>query len=204
MNSTNRTLNRAVLIVCAMLLAVAGVAALLWALRPAPAEHAMVKIERTVAAVVSDLSQSTVAIPGAGALPTALIVTFLAALILAVALTIFVFARGGGDVRDVAQIRASDGRTDVDRDVVGAVLNGALSARRDVLYSRTGVYLVKGTRTVRLAVVVCPGASLRDVLAAAERAIQDWDSLLGGESPVLIHLTDRGWLNRYRSAIRVR
>jgi len=87
--------------------------------------------------------------------------------------------------------------------VVDAVISGALAERPDVLSARTGVYLVGGRRTVRLAVTVRQGASLGDVLAAAERAIADWDSLLGGEDPILIHFTDRGWLGRYRSAARV-
>lgn len=204
MNSTNRILNRAVIFIFAVLLAAGGAAALLLALRPVWAESAVVNAERLIAGAVSDFAQATVAVPGAGEVPVALIAVFAGVLVLAVALTIFVFARGRGDVREVVRTRGSDGRTDVDRNVAAAVLADVLSARQDVLSSRTGVYLVKGRRTVRLAVTVRPGARLGDVLAAAERAVQDWDRLLGGETPILIHLTDRGWLNRYRSAIRVR
>ncbi|MGM7667667.1 hypothetical protein [Microbacterium sp. A93] len=204
MTSTNRTLNRVVLVLCALLLTVAGAAALLWAFRPGWAEEFLTEAERLIAGVLVGAAASTVTISGVGDVPIALIAALLAALILAVALTIFVFARGRGDVREVSRMAASDGRTDVDRNVVDVVLTGALTARPDVLSSRTGVYLVRGTRTVRLAVTVRQGASLGDVLAAAERAIKDWDSLLGGEIPILIHLTDRGWLDRYRSAIRVR
>lgn len=204
MTSTNRALNRAVLMICALMLAVAGAAALLWAFRPGWAEGFLAGVERLIADVLAGAAASTLVISGIGEVPIALIAAFIVALILAVALTVFVFARGRGDVREVARTEAADGRTNVDRNVVDAVLTGALASRPDVLSSRTGVYLVKGARTVRLAVTVRQGASLADVLAAAERAIKDWDSLLGGEIPILIHLTDRGWLDRYRSAIRVR
>lgn len=200
MNSTIRALNRAVLLIGGILSAVVGLAALLWAVRPAWAQSVLSDVEH---AVDTALNGSSVAV-GDIYVPTVLIAAFIAALILAVVLIVFVFARGRGSVLEVARVSEDDGRTDVDRNVVDTVLSGALSPRPDVLSARTGVYLVKGTRTVRIAVTVRQGASLGDVITAAERAIQDWDSLLGGETPVLIHLTDRGWLGRYRSAARVR
>ena len=200
MNSTNRVLNRIVLLVGGVLFAIAGIASLLWATRPAWAEGAMIDAELFIDSV---LTGSMMEIPGVGAVPVALIAALAIALVLAVVLVVFAFARGGGSVDEVASVRAEAGRTDVDRNVVDAVISGALAERPDVLSARTGVYLVGGRRTVRLAVTVRQGASLGDVLAAAERAIADWDSLLGGEDPILIHFTDRGWLGRYRSAARV-
>ena len=200
MNATNRVLNRAVLLIAGLLLAAAGAAALLWAWRPDRAQVVLSHVERSVD---DALQGQSVTVLGSD-IPVVLIAASVAALILAVALIIFVFARGRGSVHDVARIRADDGRTEVDRSVVDAVLSGALIACPDVVSARTGVFLVKGVRTVRLSVTVRQGASLGDVLAAAEQAIRDWDSLLGGETPILIHLTDRGWLGRYRSAVRVR
>jgi len=199
-NSTNRILNRAVLLIGGVLFAAVGLVALLWVWRPATVEPALAVVERSLD---DALHGQTAAVFGSD-IPVVLLAASAAALILAVALIIFVFARGRGGVHEVARIRADDGRTDVDRNVVDAVLSGALTARPDVLSARTGVFRVKGVRTVRLAVTVRQGASLGDVLAAAERVIRDWDSLLGGETPILIHLTDRGWLGRYRSAARVR
>ena len=201
MNSTNRVLNRTVLLLGGLLFAITSAAALLWAARPAWAESLLSDVETDVDALVNG---STAEIAGIGTVPVAFIVAFIAALMLVVALVIFVFARGRGEVSEVASERADDGRTDVDRNVVDAVLAGALAERPDVLSARTGVYLVRGTRIVRLAVTVRRGASLADVLAAAERAITDWESLLGAGTPILIHLTDRGWLGRHRSAVRVR
>lgn len=204
MNSTNRVLNRIVLAVCALLLAVVGAAAVLIGIRPVWADGLVRDAEHRVDAVIADLPTATISMPGAGNVPVVILAALAAALMLAIALTVFVFARGRGGVREVSRDAASDGRTIVDRNVVDDVLTGALSSRPDVLSSRTGVYLVRGARTVRLAVTVRKGASLGDVVTAAEHAISDWDSLLGGEIPVLIHLTDRGWLGRYRSAARVR
>ncbi|MGV2985012.1 hypothetical protein ACNPNP_15035 [Microbacterium sp. AGC85] len=200
MNSTNRILNRAVLLIGGVLFAALGLVALLRAWRPATVEPVLAGIERSVE---DALEAHSVTVLGSD-IPVVLLAASAAALILAVALIIFVFARGRGGVPEVTRIRADDGRTDVDRNVVDAVLSGALTARPDVLSARTGVFRVEGVRTVRLAVTVRQGASLGDVLAAAEQAIRDWDSLLGGETPILIHLTDRGWLGRYRSATRVR
>lgn len=200
MNSTNRVLNRAVLLIGGIVFAMTGAAALLWAVRPAWAHPVLSVVEQYVDTA---LRGSAVRVRDTD-IPAVLIAALAAALILAVALSVFVFARGRGSVHEVARMNDVDGRTDVDRNVVDTVLSGALIPRPDVLSARTGVYLVKGTRTVRLAVTVRQGASLGDVLTAAERAIRNWDSLLGSETPILIHLTDRGWLGRYRSATRVR
>lgn len=204
MNSTNRALNRAVLLVFALLLGAAGAVCLVLGIRPSWAEAPLAEAVRVIEAAFAGMQDAVIEVPGAGEVPIVLIAAFVAALVLAVALIAFVFARGRGGVHEVASERAVDGRTDVDRSVVDAVLAGALASRRDVLSSRTGVYSVKGARTVRLAVTVRRGASLADVITAAERAIKDWDSLLGSEIPILIHLTDRGWLARYRSTVRVR
>lgn len=204
MNATNRVLNRLILLIGGLLLAVAGASALLWATRPAWAEGVLRSIERSVHEATAAIAEPTIRVGAAGDVPVAALVAVAAALVLAVALIVFVFARGRGHVREVVRMTAPDGRTDVDRDVVDAVLVRPLSERPDVLSARTGVYGVRGTPTVRLSVTVRQGASLGDVLTAARHAIQDWDVLLGSRTPVLVHLTDRGWLARYRSAARVR
>lgn len=204
MNSTNRVLNRLLLLIGGLLLALLGATMLLWVIRPAWSESALSTLEQMADDKIADLGAATVTLVGVGELPLAVLVTLAVALLLVIALVVFIFSRGRGDVREVARMTASDGRTDVDRNVVDAVLVGPLAERPDVLSARTGVYRVKGTRAVRLAVTVRPGASLGEVLTAADRAVQDWDALLGRKTPVLIHLTDRGLLERMRPATRVR
>lgn len=204
MNSTNRVLNRLLLLIGGLVLAVIGAASLLWAVRPAWADDALTAIEQRADDAITDIGAVTITVAGVGELPIALLAALAVALLLVIALVVFIFTRGRGDVREVARMTASDGRTDVDRNVVDAMLVRPLAGRADVLSARTGVYRVKGTRTVRLAVTVRQGASLGDVLTAADRAIQDWDALLGGTTPVLVHLTDRGFLERLRPATRVR
>lgn len=204
MTSTNRVLNRILLLLSGLVLAAAGAGALLWALRPVWLEGTSSALEQRVGTAMTAAGTATIAVPGAGELPLAFLAALAVALILAVVLVVFVFSRGRGDVREVARTTAPDGRTDVDRNVVDAVLVRPLVERPDVLSARTRVYRVKGTRTVRLAVTVRQGASLGAVLTAAERAIQDWDALLGSTAPILVHLTDRGFLERLRPATRVR
>lgn len=204
MNATNRALNRLILLIGGLLLAAAGASALLWVTRPVWAEGVLRSIERSVREAAEAIAEPTIEVGAVGDVPVAAVVAVAVSLVLAVALIVFVFTRGRGHVHEVVRMTAPDGRTDVDRDVVDAVLVRPLSERPDVLSARTGVYGVRGTPTVRLSVTVRQGASLGDVLAAARHAVQDWDVLLGSRTPVLVHLTDRGWLARYRSAARVR
>lgn len=204
MNSTNRVLNRILLFVGGLVLIAGGAAVLLWALRPTWAEGWIESARSHATTIVTDLRAATSPMPGVGDVPIAVLVALLVAMLLIVLLLMFVFSRGGGASHDVAVESSPTGSTKVDRNVVDAVLTEPLAARADVLSARTSVYEVKGEHTVRLALTVRQGAILADVLTAAERAVAEWDALLGKETPLLIHLTDRSWADRLRSSARVR
>ena len=57
---------------------------------------------------------------------------------------------------------------------------------------------------IRFAVTPRQGASLPRLIRAVDQAVADWDALAGTEIPVVLHLQGRGWLDRWRSATRVR
>lgn len=204
MNSTNRVLNRVLLFLGGIILIVGGAAALLWIIRPAWAVDTIDTARAQAQALITEWTAATVPVAGAGDIPIAVLVAFVIAIVLVILLLTFVFSRGGGTSREVHAVTSPTGSTKVDRNVVDALLTEPLAARGDVLSARTSVYEVKGEHTVRLAVTVRQGARLSEVLSAAERAVSEWDLLLGSETPVLIHLTDRSWADRLRSTARVR
>ncbi|MFE7504142.1 hypothetical protein [Promicromonospora sp. NPDC057488] len=196
MTSTGRWLNRALLLVCGLLLLAGGAAAVLAGTRPgwlAPAEPGLER-SRTWAA----------SLPDVGGLSGVQAAALAAAIVLIVLLIVFLSTRGRGRTSTVVSLRADDGRTTVDQGVARALLAGPLTERADVLSARTSVYRVKGAPAICLAVIVRRGADLSRVLSAAERAVEDWDSLAGVRVPVLVHLADRRWRDNPRNRTRVR
>ncbi len=202
MTSTGRWLNRALLLVCGLLLLVGGAVAVLAGVRPqgagwwAPAEYAEPALDRSRTWVAG--------LPDVGGLSGAQAAALAVAVVLTVLLIVFLSTRGRGRTSTVVRLRADDGRTSVDQGVAGALLAGPLTERGDVLSARTSVYRVKGAPAICLAVIVRRGADLSQVLAAAERAVADWDSLAGVRVPVLVHLADQRWRDRPRTRTRVR
>ncbi|WP_341940061.1 hypothetical protein [Microbacterium sp. LWH10-1.2] len=204
MTSTNRALNRALLLVFGLILLVAGAAALAVGIG-APW---LSPWQERATTVVDDLSARfgswSVDVPGAGSVPGMLPVALGIALLLTILLIVFVFTRGGGRTRNILRAEAAHGSTVVDRNVAEAVLAGTLGERPDVLAARTNAYLVRRARTIELAVTVQRGASLRRVVTAAESAVDDWDALLGTRGPILLHLSDRSWRDGLKRRTRVR
>ena len=191
MNATNRILNRALLLLVGLVLVAAGLAGVAVAVRPPWATG-----------VIDGAGRWLANVPAAP--PVIWATAGLAAAVLAVLLIAFVFTRGRGRTATVLRAKTAVGVTTVDRDVADAVLAGPLRSRPDVISAHTAVYCVKGAPAIRFAVTVRQGADLSRVLAAAGRSTADWDALAGRPIPILLHLTDRGWRDGLRSAVRVR
>ncbi|WP_369374154.1 hypothetical protein AB1046_08165 [Promicromonospora sp. Populi] len=202
MSSTSRVLNRGLLLVCGLLLAAAGAAAILagmparWTSSVLPAE--------LVGTARSRLSAAAAGLPEVGGAPGAVVVGLAAAAVLAVLLVVFVCTRGARRTAAVLDLDSVGGRTRVAPDVADAVLAGPLGQRPDVLSARTGVYRVKGAPAISLVLTVRRGADLSRVLSAAEAALDEWDALAGVRVPVMVHLSDRSWLDGLRASVRVR
>ncbi|MBW8761809.1 MAG: hypothetical protein JF592_04375 [Microbacterium sp.] len=200
MNSTNRVLNRALLLVSGVVLLVAGATCVAVGLQPMWFQPWQ---DRAVEAA-SRLGEPSIEMGSGGAVSIAALAGLGAAVLAALLLVVFVFTRGRGKTKSVLKVDAERGRTVVDRNVAETVLAGSLAERPDVLSARTGAYLVRGTRAVELAVTVQRGASLDRVLAAAEDAVRAWDALLGERAPIMVHLADRSWRDALRPRTRVR
>ncbi|MFI9486697.1 hypothetical protein ACIG47_09925 [Promicromonospora sp. NPDC052451] len=201
MRSGSRVLNRALLLVCGLLLAAAGTAAVLTA--SAPGRSGWTPPE-PAPRWLAQARESAEGLPSVGGAPGATLVALGAALLLAVLLVVFVATRGRGGTTTVLRLAGQDGSTRVDRDVAAAMLSEVLAERPDVLGARTRVHRVRGVETIGLAVTVRRGADLSRVLTAAHEAVDTWDELAGVRIPVLVHLSDRSWLDGLRPAGRVR
>lgn len=202
MSSTSRVLNRGLLLLCGLLLGVAGTAAILagaptgstgewWSMEPA-------------GAALSQAASMAAGLPAVGGVPGALVIALAVAVLLTVLLVVFVSTRRSRRTATVLDLRSDDGRTRVDPNVAEALLAGTLGERPDVLSARTGVYRVKGAPAISLVLTVRRGANLARVLSAAEDALDEWDALAGVRVPVMVHLSDRSWLDGLRSSARVR
>lgn len=202
MRSASRVLNRGLLLLCGLLLGVAGAAAIL-----AGAPRSLTDGWPSMQPVGTALSQAwatAAGLPAVGGAPGALIVVLGAAVVLTGLLLVFVRTRRSRRAATVLDLRSDDGRVRVDPDVADALLAGTLGERPDVLSARTGVYRVGGAPAISLVLTVRRGADLARVLSAAEDALDEWDALAGVRVPVMVHLSDRSWLDGLRSSTRVR
>lgn len=205
MTSTNRILNRLVLLVAALVLLAAG--ALLIATgasQVAAAPAWLADWSGGASEVWTDAAEWTVDIAGVGAIAVWLLIAAVTGLVLVVLLLVFVFTRGRGRSASVLDVETPHGRTTVDRSIADAVLGESLMRRPDVVSARADAYRVRSARAIALAVRVQPGASLARVIAATETAVEEWDRLLGTRVPVVLHLSDRSWKDALRPRTRVR
>lgn len=202
MNATNRVINRGVLLIAGLVLAIGGLAALLIGARPAGAEAWLTGAEATATDLITRLGGAQVG--GENPVPVALLVLLGLGLLLVIVCLTFLFTRGGGRTANVLRDDNPGGRTVVDRNVADAFLSGALADRKDVLSTRAAAYRIHRVPAIALTVTVRRGAPLGAVLAAAEDAVQEWAALLGRKTPVLVHLTDPRLRDSLKSRTRVR
>ncbi|MFK3676475.1 hypothetical protein ACI2IP_02005 [Microbacterium sp. NPDC090218] len=205
MNATNRLMNRVLLFVAgAVLLAGGGIALAAGTLAAGTPPEWLRRPVDAVAGAVDTAAGWTWQVAGIGTVSVPLLIVGAAVVILTVVLLAFLGTRRRGGSKTVLEVDVAGGRTTVDRDVAEAILTEPLVRRPDVLSARTGAYRIGRTRAVELAVTVRPGAPLGAVLAAAEKAVEEWDELLGARIPIMLHLSDRRWRDTFRSPTRVR
>ncbi|MBW1639769.1 hypothetical protein G3H63_11910 [Microbacterium resistens] len=204
MNATNRFANRVVLLLGGAALLIAGVVIVLWSVRPPWAAAATAQATGTVEDLLRTLPVWDAPFGGTVRIPAAGVIVGGGAVVLIVLLIVFLTTRGAGRSATAVADRTPLGRTEVDRRVADRVLAAPLAERADVLDAHGRVHRVRGGAAYRLAVRVRRGADLAEVVGAAERAAQEWDALASRPMPVLLHLADRSWTDRWRSTVRVR
>lgn len=205
MNATNRALNRALLLLVGVVLALAGTTAILATTRPTWADDAMDAVTQRVETSLSDMADRTIGIAGIGDVSVLALLALAAASILLLLQIVFIATRGGGRTATVLSVVTEHGTTAVDRNVADAVLAARLRNRTDVLSAHTSVYRIRRAPAIELTVKTRQGARLPQVMEAAEAAVSEWDAFAGDAAiPVVLRLEGRGWLDRWRSAVRTR
>ncbi len=198
MTSTNRLLNRAILLVVGLgLLTGGGATILLWSLPDAAPMRGGV-IDGIVGSVPRiEAWQVDLAGIGLGSVPLLLILIPLAALVLIVLVCVFAFAQGRGRTREVLRLglkpAPASGAVDVDVSVAAAVIGDTLAGRRDIVDAQVSAYRVRGRVVLKVTVSPRRGADIEAVLEQAATTAEGWNSLLGRQVPMLVHLTRGSW-----------
>jgi hypothetical protein len=195
MNSTNRILNRAFLVVVGIALLAAGTAAVAVAVLPAGPG-----VWRTATTSVGDsvLGAWRADLPAIGLphTPWMLAAVPAGALVLVVVLFAFVFAQGGGRRSGVVEsepVSATPvaGAVTVDAAVARDILQRSTESIRGVSRVTVSVYRVARRPALKLTVSLraAAGAEPASVLPAVETAVTEWDRMFGRRLPVFVHLT---------------
>jgi len=164
MTSTNRLLNRVILV----LLAAIALAA---------------------AAYVANRAYPTVAIPSVTTLDTITLWIVAAGALLVIVLAIAVIlTRGRGHSRVAVTSRDDDGAASIDARVVADLIADDLALVPDVTAVTTRAFRVRGARALELRVSVRRSADLRLVVDAVDRAVAELDDVLEHRVPILLHV----------------
>ncbi|MCW2287091.1 hypothetical protein EDF60_1741 [Leucobacter luti] len=203
MNSTNRIVNRVLLLVVGLALAAVGALAVLVSAGPERLSTILPGTPEWVHSARTMLADWAAGNADTELGSTAALIAVGAAVIVVIVLVVFIATRGGGRTATVMRATSETGVTTVDRSVADAVIAGTLRERPDVLAASTSSYRVQRQPAIKLTVTMRQGAQLPRVLNAVEDAVREWDALTGAELPVVVHLAGRGWLDRWRSVTRV-
>ncbi|MBF4552411.1 hypothetical protein [Pseudoclavibacter sp. VKM Ac-2888] len=187
MNSTNRGLNRLLIVATGLLLLTVGAAAALGAWLPG-AKDTWTPISETVNTQVGSWLQQT---PFPGTDFSWLMIAVVAVLVVGIILLLaFALRQGQGRTGTLIHDRSSDtGRTIVDVSVARDALADALGERDEFLSTSVSAYDVKRTPTLKVSATCRRGVSPRDATAIVEQNLEALDALLGQKVPVLLQLS---------------
>lgn len=194
MRSTNRALNRLLLLAVGLALLIVGIATLVagfWQ-GAAPAREDAAGLLRSAPEAFAEWQVDLSAI-GLGVLPWLVILVPAVALVVAVLLVVLIAAQGRGRTSGIIRLRSPEGATEVDVGVGEAVIGGELSGCREIARNRIRAYRVSGRPALEIAVAVRRGGDLASVTGRAVRAVEAWDAVLGRKLPILLHLTTPRW-----------
>ena len=170
MTRSNRVLNRLLLLVLGL---VALVTAAALALPLLPGTLAGVRMPRLALGTPGSLAlQLTVAS---------------CVIVIALALA-WIITRGRGRTASAVGGERTDGVT-VDVHVIEQLLRDALDRDPDLLGTSVAGFRVRGSSVLRVRLSARRGADLRRLIDAVRRAVDDLDSALGVELPILVHVT---------------
>ncbi|PZF58204.1 hypothetical protein DEJ23_04740 [Curtobacterium sp. MCSS17_008] len=172
MTSTNRTLNRILLLALGLVAITVGVV-----------------IGAGVLTPVRDAVQQYVTLPGRVTVPdTAMWVIATVCAVVVVLALVVVCTRGGGGTSVAVRERTGTDQVTVNVALVRDVIEHELRGVRDVVSTKVDTYLVKKDRAARIRVHVRRGGDAVTVLDAVDHAVTTLDRTLGRPVPVLVHL----------------
>lgn len=200
MNSTNRGLNRLLIVALGLVLLVVGAAAAVGAWLPGAKDTWTPIADSVNTQVTGWLQQTPLADTGSSWILIALVAVLVIGIILLLA---FSFRQGNGRTGTIVSDRTADtGRTIVDASVARDALSDALGARDEFLSTSVSAYDVRRTPVLKVSATCRRGVSPRDATAIVEQNLEALDALLGREIPVLLQLSG-GFRARVQQSTRL-
>jgi len=187
MTSTNRALNRLLVILVGLVLVVAGAAVAVGAVLP--------DVQTTVAGAVSD-AKAPVDDALSGGQPWILWVVAAAALALILVLAWFALRQGHGRTGTLLRRAPGDGAGSptggslvIDARVAEQMLEEALGHDSSIVSIDVTAFEVKRETVLRITAVARRGVSPVAVRRLVDDAVARWDQVLGTEVPVVVQIT---------------
>lgn len=187
MNSTNRGLNRLLLVVVGLLLVAVGAAAATAVLLPAVRDGWKASADPVRDQVATWLQTTPLGGTGVSWIMPAVLVVIVLAVVLLVA---FVLRQGRGRTGTVVDESVGEhGQTVISSKVAEEAIQDALSARPEFVASHVSTYRVTRTPTLKVSVTCRRGVSPADASAIVESTLRALDQLLGRELPALVQIS---------------
>ena len=198
MNSTNRGLNRFLLLVVGLLLLVLGAGSIALAAVPSILQN-----WKSQADSITRSAPDFVAAPAVGQVSLLTVVIGVVAVVLALLLILFIVRHGQGRTSRVIDDRTSDtGRTLIDLGVPKSLLAAELDDRDEFVSTRISAYEVKGTPTLKVSVQCRRGVSPVEASRIVTEALYGLDEVLGTRLPAMVQVTG-GFRSRTASRARL-
>ncbi|KQQ28427.1 hypothetical protein [Frondihabitans sp. Leaf304] len=186
MTNTNRFLNRALVFVIGLVLLLAGGAVAVGALLP--------DVQKPVSQGADDATGPT-SDALSGGQPWILWVVAAAALVLIVLLLWFIFRQGHGRTNTLLTVDSGEGRDkttggslSVDAKVAEQVLEESLTRDPGIISVDVTAFEVKKQSVLRVTVQTRRGVSPVDIGATVDKAVAEWDALLGTQTPIVVQI----------------
>lgn len=187
MNSTNRALNRLLLLVVGLLLVAVGAAAATAVLLPAVRDGWKASADPIRDQVGTWLQSTPLGDTGVSWIMPAVLVVIVLAVVL---LVVFALRQGHGRTGTVVDETVGEhGQTVISSKVAEDAIQDALSARPEFVTSHVSTYRVKRTPTLKVSVTCRRGVSPADASAIVESSLRALDQLLGRELPALVQIS---------------
>jgi len=184
MNSTNRAMNRIVIVIVGTFLLACGLVAV--------GVGAVASVRDAWRVAVPQLARTARAWvrSGADSADTAVAVAIVAALvILIVLLIVFIFRQGRGHTSRLMTDATTDhGSTIIESGLAEQLVQDALADRPELLATRVSTYRVRRASVLKISVVARRGASPRDIGVAIDNALHALDAVVGVQIPAAIHI----------------